>query len=129
MPTWFRITLYATAIVNLGGAATFLPAMKQSRALVGLPEPAAPLYLWIIAVWIFLFGVCYLWLATQQRQEWLFIAIGASGKLSFFAILAASAVAGEIPPQAVAAGLWDLVVGCLFVVWLVKYRPSSTVGG
>jgi hypothetical protein len=48
----------------------------------GFPE-SHPLYLWILAVWVFAFGLCYFWMAWTGRRERLFIAFGAIGKLSF----------------------------------------------
>jgi hypothetical protein len=91
--------------------------------VLGLPASVSPLYLWIIASWIFGFGVAYLWLAVRQTREWLFIAIGAFGKLAFVALLAAYWASGEIPLRAAIGGVWDLVLGAVFVVWLVKHRP------
>jgi hypothetical protein len=118
MQLWFRRALFATGVVNVCGAFVFVPANHASRDLLGLPANTHPLYLWIIASWVFGFGVAYLWLAQRQRHEWLFIAIAAFGKLSFVIILAVAWLTGAIPAIGAAGGLWDLVLGVVFVAWL-----------
>ena len=120
MEKWFRNALFATSVVNMLGAALFVPANTFGRDLLGLPAPVPALYLWIIASWIAGFGVAYFWKALSQTHDRLFIAIGAFGKLTFFLILAVEWAAGTIPLTAAAGGLWDLVIGALFVVWLAK---------
>ena len=122
MEPWFRRALVATGVVNVLGALTFVPANRATRDLLGLPANTDPLYLWIIASWVFGFGVAYLWLARQRRPEWLFVAIAAFGKLSFAAILAAAWSTGAIPLRGAAGGLWDLVFGLMFVSWLIAHR-------
>lgn len=119
MEKWFRIALFATAAMNLLGAFAFVPANPAGREQFGFPE-AHPLYLWILAAWIFAFGLCYLWMAIKQRREWLFIAIGAIGKLSFFGILLILAITGELPMRAVLGGFGDFIFGILFIVWLTR---------
>lgn len=119
MEKWFRIVLFATAVMNIFGALTFVPANRSGREMLGVPEPH-PIYLWILAVWIFAFGICYLWMAIKQSREWLFIAIGAIGKLSFFGLLATYALLGEIPFYAALGGVGDLIFGILFVLWLSR---------
>lgn len=125
METWFRRVLGATGVVNLLGASTFLPANRAGRDLLGLPNDVAPLYLAVLACWIFGFGIGYLWLAVRPRREWLFLAIGAFGKLAFVALLIGGALTGSLPPRAVGAGAWDLVIGALFVAWLVRNREAA----
>ena len=125
MEPWFRRALVATGVVNVLGALTFVPANRSTRELLGLPGNTDPLYLWIIASWVFGFGIAYLWLARQRRPEWLFVAIGAFGKLSFVAILAVAWLTGAIPLRGAAGGLWDLVLGLMFVAWLIANREPA----
>jgi hypothetical protein len=124
MESWFRRALFATGAVNVVGASIFVPANHAARELLGLPAQTHPFYLWIIASWIFGFGVAYLWLAQQQRHEWLFIAIAAFGKLSFVCILAGAWLTGAIPAVGAAGGLWDLALGMMFVGWLRSHAAS-----
>jgi len=124
MEKWFRIVLLATAAMNILGALAFIPANRAGREQFGFPE-AHPLYLWILASWIFAFGLCYLWMAIKQSRERLFIAVGAIGKLSFFGILLILAGLSELPFRAVPGGFGDLIFGILFVVWLFKNRTNA----
>jgi hypothetical protein len=123
---WFRHTLIATGTVNIAGASTFLPSNRLARDVLGFPPDVAPMYLWIVASWTLGFGLAYLWLAFRQTDEPLFIAIGAFGKVSFVAILIVQALAGHIPPRATFGGLWDLVVGTMFLVWLIRRHAVGT---
>ncbi|MGC2234787.1 MAG: hypothetical protein WA584_01330 [Pyrinomonadaceae bacterium] len=124
MERWFRIVLFATAALNLGGSIAFVPSFRSLREMSGFPE-AHPAYLWILAAWIFAFGVCYLWMAITESRERLFIAIGAIGKLSFFVILAIYSLTGGLPANAALGGAGDLIFGCLFVYWLAQNKKAS----
>jgi hypothetical protein len=124
MEKWFRITLFATAAMNILGAAGFVPANRPIREAFGLPD-APPFYLWVFAVWIFGFGICYLWMALKQSRERLFIVIGAIGKLSFFSLMLIFAIAGEFPLRAPLAVVGDLIFGILFLIWLLKDAPPK----
>lgn len=118
---WMKIALYATAAMNIIGSFTFIPYFASLRAQFKLPD-AHPLYLWILAAWILAFGFCYLWMAISSRRDRIFITIGAVGKLSFFAIIAAFVAAGDLPVLTLGAGSGDLLFGIIFLVWLARSR-------
>lgn len=115
---WMRYALFATVPVNFLGAAIFLPPYPEFRTQFTLPEPH-PFYLWILAVWIFVFGCCYLFMAVTESRDRIFIATGAMGKLSFSVLLIAYAAAGTVPISTAASGLVDLVLAIIFIVWLL----------
>jgi hypothetical protein len=129
LPVWMRRALLATAAMNLAGALTFTPWGGPIRDFAGMP-PAPAVYLLVIAVFVLLFGVGYLVCGATGRADPLFIAIAAAGKLSFFGLLLAFAVAGELPMRAPLAAVGDLVFGALFVGWLAGLRrqASRTLG-
>jgi hypothetical protein len=124
MPIWMRIALIATGVFNMFGTALFLPAFHSFRESNGLPAESHPLYLWIIASWIFLFGLCYLWLGITGRNERLFLVVGAAGKLAFVFLMFAYYAAGQIPLNAALGSLADLLFAILFIVWLWQMRQS-----
>lgn len=117
-----RLALLATAVMNVFGALLFVPSFSGLREFLGLPNASHGLYLWIIASWIFLFGVCYLWLGITGRRERLFLAIGATGKLSFVVLMFAYYLAGEIPLTTALASLSDLFFAAIFAFYLWKTR-------
>jgi hypothetical protein len=117
-----RRVMLAAAALNTLGAITFIPAMSGLRAQGHLPNDAHPIYLWMISLWIFFFGVAYLYLGITGAVEKVFVAVGAAGKLSFFALLVAYALAGALPGMAIAAGIADFVFGSIFIVWLLRTR-------
>jgi hypothetical protein len=121
MEKWFRIALFATGIINIFGGLTFVPFIRFARDMFKFPD-AHPVYLWIFSVWIFAFGVCYLWLAAKQRREWLFVVIAAVGKLSFFSMFAIYWLIGELHFLAAAGVSGDLIFGGLFAFWAFKHR-------
>lgn len=121
LPTWMRRALLATAVMNLAGALAFTPWGDPIRDLAGMP-PAPAIYLLVIGVFVLLFGVGYLVCGVTGRADPLLIAIAAAGKLSFFGLLLAFAVAGDLPMRAPLAAVGDLVFGVLFVVWLAGLR-------
>ena len=126
MEKWFRIALLTTGLINLFGGLAFVPALGLGRKLFKFPD-AHPVYLWIFAVWICAFGVCYLWLAFKQRREWLFIVIAAVGKLSFFSMFAIYWLAGELPFIAVLGVSGDFVFGSIFAFWALKHRSDDNL--
>jgi hypothetical protein len=122
MAGWMRTALITTGILNMPGAALFVPAFQTLREANGLPSASHPLYLWIIFSWIFMFGLCYLWLGITGRNERLFLAIGAAGKFAFVFIMFAFWQAGQIPMGAALGSLADLLFAILFVIWLWQTR-------
>ena len=123
LPQWMRRALLATAAMNLFGAVSFLPAVRTGRELVGMP-PTHPFYLWLLSIWVGAFGLVYLWLGLTGRPDRAFLTIGAIGKLSFWALLFAYWLAGDVPPAAPVAALGDLFFGLLFVTWLWRTRAE-----
>jgi hypothetical protein len=113
-----RRALFATAAMNVLGAAAFVPAARSVRALAGFPADAPPLYLMTIAALVLVFGLGYLRAAVANRAERLFIGVAAAGKLSFFGLLVWFSAAGALPLRAVLTGAGDLVFGVMFLVWL-----------
>ncbi|MEP6924035.1 MAG: hypothetical protein ABI954_06200 [Pyrinomonadaceae bacterium] len=124
MSKWMRVALLSTAAMNMFGALLFVPSFSGLREFLGLPNPSHGLYLWIISSWIFLFGVCYLWLGITGRRERLFLVVGAAGKLSFVVLMFTYYLAGEIPLTAALASLSDLFFAAIFAFYLWKTRTE-----
>lgn len=125
LPTWMRIALGLTAVMNLGGALAFAPITKAGPEMLNLPGPVHPIYLWMIAEFIAVFGVAYAWCAATGRAPRLFIAAGAAGKLLFFATLVAFWLSGALTFGAAAGGIGDLLFGGLFLFWLIQTRDGD----
>ncbi len=118
LPTWMRNAMFATAGMNILGAALFAPSAGALRAVAGFPEGENPLYLATVTMFVLLFGLGYLWAAAAGRADRLFITIAAVGKLSFFSLLVWFWAAGAVSIRAPLVGTGDLVFGILFAVWL-----------
>ena len=105
---------------NALGALAFA-APERLGGLSFVPE-APDLHRAFAALTVALFGAGYLWCAASGRRDPVFLALGASGKLGFFAIVAACVAAGSLPARAVAGALGDLVLGSVFAAWLLARR-------
>lgn len=125
LQTWMRIALGLTAVMNIGGALAFAPLSKAGSEMLNLPGPVHPIYLWMIAEFIAVFGVAYAWCAYTGRAPRLFIAIGAAGKLLFFGTLVAFWMSGALTLGAAAGGIGDLLFGGLFLFWLYTVRDGA----
>ena len=124
LPIWMRRALFATAAMNIVGAALFAPSARALRAVAGFPEAEHPLYLATVSMFVLLFGVGYLRAAVAGRADRLFITVAAVGKLSFFALLGSFWAAGALSARAPLVGTGDLVFGILFLIWLYGPQPS-----
>jgi hypothetical protein len=118
LPSWMRNALFATAVMNLIAGIAFLPPASGMRARLGLPAGGDPFYLCLVALFVALFGIGYLWVAVANRPERLFIAIAAIGKLGFFLLVVGFWLAGSLPVMALPGGAADLVFVVLFFQWL-----------
>jgi hypothetical protein len=120
-----RSVFLITGVINMVGALFFVPRVGFGRALLGLPVGAYPLYLWIIASWIFLFGVAYFYLAITGKPERLFVYVGAFGKLFFGLLLIGYWLNSDVSFWAVLAALTDISLSGIFLFWLYQTRHIS----
>ena len=112
-----RALLKASGPINATGALIFAPPFPWVREFFGLPGGHA-LYLWILSIWILVFGIAYWSMGSSGRADRTFLAVGAAGKASFALALLALALQGQIPPLAAVVGLPDLVIAGVFAAWL-----------
>src|SRR5262245_5468550 len=127
LPTWMRRALFVTAVMNILAAVCFLPGAGALRDLAGFPAAGEPFYLMMVAMFVLLFGLGYLWAARAGHADRLFIGVAAVGKLTFFALVFCFWAAGALPLRAPATAAGDLLFGLMFVAWLRSVR-SDTVG-
>ena len=127
LPTWMRRALFATAGMNIVGAALFAPSARALRAVAGFPQGEHPLYLATVTMFVLLFGLGYLWTAAAGGADRLFITIAAVGKLSFFALLVWFWAVGALSVRAPLMGTGDLIFGILFLRWLFSAQPAAAL--
>ena len=125
LPGWMIVALWLTTALNLVGAFAFAPLSGLGPASAGLPAEIHDVFRWSLAEFIGLFGLGYGWCAWQRRAPRMFIALGAAGKLAFFATLAVYWARGELPFAAVASGSPDLWFGLAFCIWLFQSRGAE----
>jgi len=120
-----KIALIATGVLNMFGGVLFLPVSESLRTANGFPGGSHPFYLSIISSWIFLFGLCYLWLGIKGRNERLFLAIGAAGKAAFVVLTFLFVTLGDIPVKTALSTLPDFVFAAIFTVYLWSQRSRT----
>ncbi len=128
LPKWMRIALLATAPMNLLGALAFLPPARPLRLAMGWPPDGHPIYAATVGLFIFIFGVAYLWTGLAGRADRLFVTMAATGKLAFFLLTAWFWMTGTLSVQVPVSAVGDLVFATLFFVWLFQVRsvPRDT---
>ncbi len=126
MPSWFRISLFATALINLFGAFIFYPPFRVGRQLLNLPTNTDPLYLSIISAFIAIFAFAYYYLALKRISNPLLIAVGLLGKLVFaFSLLYFGFFrANSVMP--IITALPDIAFAIIFAIWLYKYTTYNS---
>jgi hypothetical protein len=122
LPRWLVAALWLTTPLNVIGAWLFSPLSRAGFELTHFPAEVHPLYRWALAEFIGLFGLGYGFCAYRRRAPRFFIALGAAGKLAFFATVASYWAAGELPGQAVGAASADLWLGLAFALWVFQAR-------
>lgn len=109
-----RAALWASVALNALGVVVFAP-LAVGRASPLLPASPSPFLAGQLGFVIALFGGVYLWLARQPTVHRPLLVVGGLGKVGFFALSAAYAVAGVVPPQVALGAVADLVLGGLFL--------------
>jgi hypothetical protein len=116
-----RRALWTTAAFNC--AAGVLVAFPSSLGrLAALPVPVPRLYSTLLALFIFLFGGAYAWLARQPRIDRPLVALAALGKTGVFVAVVLLWLVGEAPVEAAVAAGGDLGFAAIFAWWLVTTR-------
>jgi len=111
-----RLALWATAALNAMGAVVFaLPALGYPTPLLPLTVP--PYFAAQLAFTIALFGGVYAWLALQPVIHRPLVVVGGFGKLGFFVVTAAYALAGAVPLGMVLNATPDLLFAAIFLWW------------
>lgn len=113
-----RSALFASVALNALGVVVFAP-LAVGRPSPLLPVPLSPFLAGQLGFVIALFGGVYLWLARQPVIHRPLLVVGGLGKLGFFGLAVAYAVAGVVPVQVAVSALPELVLGALFL-WAVR---------
>jgi hypothetical protein len=118
-----RGTLWATALFNIGGCVVFAFPDSVLGRLNGFPAEVPPLYRFLAAMFIFLYGCAYAWLARQPVPSRAFIAFAALNKFCVFAIVVTLWLREEASLRNVVALSPDFWFAAAFVYWLLRFPP------
>lgn len=109
-----RWTLRFSVVYNLFGAATFaFPAVLGTTA--GLPVAAPLLHEWFVASNILMFSFIAGWLSWRNPIDKPLLVVFGISKITFFLVMLASWLAGEIKLAGVLLAGVDLAMGYIFL--------------
>lgn len=123
-----RVTLAASAPFNfVAAAALAFPTSSLAKMSGGEGVAVPPLYAYVLAYLVALFGVVYGWMAVQRVIYRPLVAISAVGKAGVFVIAAALWAAGDVSWKTVGVASGDLTFAAIWTWWLV--RTAAATGG
>lgn len=117
-----RLALWTTAPANLAVAVILLVPGSAPGVLLGLPPEVPPFYGALLALFVALFGVMYVWLALQQEIDRPLLALGAIGKAAAFLLTLLLWTQGQVSALLAALFVGDLLYAALFAAWLLGPR-------
>lgn len=120
VPWWMRAALLATAPMNVAAFVVFLPVGRALRAWAGWPPEGHPVYPTVIASFLLILGVAYLWAGVRGRVERSLVAVAAAGKGAFFALTVGFWLTGDVGWAVPASAVGDLLFAAIFTLWLVR---------
>ena len=124
-----RRALWAAAFFNVGGAYLFGFPASPLGTFIGLPQEVPAVYRAFTAMFVLLFGGAYAWLAHHRPIIRPFVAFGAIGKASAFALTVGLALVDKTSGATVALLSGDLVLAALFAWCLAGPQPGAAVDG
>lgn len=116
-----RTTIMRRALV-FGGLFNLAAAVPVALphtvgTLLGLRPPGTLFHAWVLAFFIAVFGLVYLWLARRPRIDLPLVVVAAIGKLGIFVISAACWMLGDISGRAMVPAVGDLAFALVFLWW------------
>ena len=122
--SYYRLLFVVAAIWN-GIAALFsafaLPDPRL-RAYLGIAAPADRLSIDLFVLLVVVFGIGYYWVSRDITANRDLVKLGAIGKLMVFPLFSVHAWLGGIPWRLTLPALGDLILGLLFVEFLLYTR-------
>ena len=120
-----RRILRIAALFNVAGAYMFAFPASPIAALAGLPAAVPVVYRVFTAAFVLLFGGSYAWLAGHKPIIQPFVAFGAIGKASAFALMLVLWLCGEASLGGVVIISGDLLLAALFAWCLAGIRTDA----
>jgi hypothetical protein len=117
-----RWSLRLACPFNLLAAVVFAFPSSAVGQQLGLPENVSPLYSWLVALFVALFGFAYGWLAAQPVIDRPLLGLGSIGKFGAFLAAFFLWLAAAVPGVVVLFALGDLAFAGLWFSWLLSSR-------
>lgn len=115
-----RVSLAIAAPANIAAAFLFAFPEITAGSLVELPTASHPLYAWICASLVGLFGLAYAWMAWTGQMVRALLLLAALGKLSAGAAAITLGAIGALSTGASFVIAGDIVFALLWLHYLVR---------
>jgi hypothetical protein len=122
-----RWSLRLACPFNLIAAVIFATPDSGLAQALALPEFVHPLYRWLVAWFVALFGLAYGWLSAQRAIDRPLLAAGAIGKLGAFVLALVLWSHGALPGMVVLVASGDLVFAAVWLTWLLSRAAPRAV--
>lgn len=113
-----KAALLASAVFNMGGVVLFSLPGSLPGQLSGLPVAVPAIYQYLTALFMFLFGAAYAWLAFRPRVDLPLVIFGTIGKLAAFSLMVVLWLTAQVETCTLLLVSGDLVFALLFVLGL-----------
>ena len=124
---YYRWLFVAAALWNAisAGAVLFLLTNPKFRQELEFPGPADTISLQLLASCLFVFGLGYYWVSRDLARNRDLVKLGVIGKPLVFIVFFGHALTHEIPVRLVLPSIVDLLLGALFLQFLLRTRAKA----
>ena len=121
-PAYYKWMFYVAAAFNWIMAAAVL---SGANVVLGIPLPLDVLGKELLCLFIAVFGYGYYLVGRDITRNEGIVVLGIVGKVLFFGLLTANAIAGRVPFRVLLPASGDLLFVVLFFEFLLNGRTSS----
>jgi hypothetical protein len=117
-----RVTLWISVPFNIAVALMLLFPASAPSALLGLPPTAPALYAALSALFVFMFGLAYAWMAMRPAIPRELLGFSAICKSSVFVMALILWALGHDDGRTAATAVGDLLLAAVWIRWLLATR-------
>jgi hypothetical protein len=125
--SYYRWLFLAAALWNAlsAGAVLFILTNAKFRQELEFPGRADTISLQLLASCLFVFGLGYYWVSRELSRNRDLVKLGVIGKPLVFIVFFGHALTHEIPVRLVLPSIVDLLLGVLFLEFLLRTRAKA----
>ncbi|MHA1797507.1 MAG: hypothetical protein ACTSVY_03575 [Candidatus Helarchaeota archaeon] len=117
---YYRYLFLISGIWNMVASITFIFFYPWIFLFSGATMPSSPIWIRSFLILVLLFGVGYIMVSKNLRENRAVVILGAISKITVFFIFLYYTILGE-PILLLMFGIIDAIFACLFIEFLVNY--------